>query len=471
MKTRVAVKKTGKRKKVQDPSANQQNSLLDESDFECSEESPSNSPKRKISNIIQPQDTQDFPMEDLDDDYSPDGFTQVTRKIKKSNNQPAASVNQSSSANKHPTGASATSNTLKATKPKPIFVDVNYNVAINAIKAIQLTEIPVLKILSSNSVAIHPKDTASKVKIIEALDNKAINFHTFTEKADRKLKAVLKGFFKCSNEELLKYLKDASIPAVGVSTLYENDDRPVYFVLFPPNVTSIPQLNQQFKIINYLMVRWEAIKPSSKRHTQCGRCKRWGHTSSNCNRQFRCIKCIEPHLPGECKRVSRDAPEGNVACVNCQGPHPANSTACPAFKAYIESITKKRKPTARVPASRPGLPARTDASAWPCIEQHTEAPRPIIHPGTQAKITPSSRVSFAEKIAANNTTAKAKVSSEYLSSSSHSQSGPSVRNSLPENPILVEAINHLQTQLNEMIKKLHESFMALCQNLVEHYGH
>jgi hypothetical protein len=64
-----------------------------------------------------------------------------------------------------------------------------------------------------------------------------------------------------------------------------------------------------------------------------------GHAASNCNRPYRCVKCTEEHLPGQCKRTTR---EGHAACVNCNGQHPANSIECPQYKKYTELITKRR---------------------------------------------------------------------------------------------------------------------------------
>ncbi|KAI4473877.1 hypothetical protein M0802_015898 [Mischocyttarus mexicanus] len=37
---------------------------------------------------------------------------------------------------------------------------------------------------------------------------------------------------------------------------------------------------------------------------QCRRCQRFGHSVSNCDLEYRCVKCREEHEPGECKAAS-----------------------------------------------------------------------------------------------------------------------------------------------------------------------
>lgn len=78
-----------------------------------------------------------------------------------------------------------------------------------------------------------------------------------------------------------------------------------------------------------------------KRPMPCRRCKRWGHSASNCNHHYRCIKCNEDHEPGHCSRTNNDV--GKPFCVNCGGDHPANSTTCPNYQRYYEAIQARRK--------------------------------------------------------------------------------------------------------------------------------
>ncbi|GBP72653.1 Nucleic-acid-binding protein from transposon X-element [Eumeta japonica] len=61
---------------------------------------------------------------------------------------------------------------------------------------------------------------------------------------------------------------------------------------------------------------------------QCHRCQAFGHSSANCHRPQRCVRCGERHLAADCPRPRDQKP----TCANCQGPHPASDKRCPAFR-------------------------------------------------------------------------------------------------------------------------------------------
>ena len=67
------------------------------------------------------------------------------------------------------------------------------------------------------------------------------------------------------------------------------------------NIGKLLKINR----LSYLKVSWEKIKKNDI--TQCYKCQRIGHTAQNCNLNHRCVKCTEPHGPGECKIKKGDA--------------------------------------------------------------------------------------------------------------------------------------------------------------------
>jgi len=73
---------------------------------------------------------------------------------------------------------------------------------------------------------------------------------------------------------------------------------------------------------------------------QCYRCQAFGHTSGNCYKKPRCVKCAQSHLMSECV-ISPDTP---AKCCNCSGDHPASYTQCPA---YIKFLEKRVQVTSR----------------------------------------------------------------------------------------------------------------------------
>jgi hypothetical protein len=501
-------KSTKRRKKSVDQPKVSKNQLIDESDTESSESS-AESKKRKPNQQVTTKNHSNNNMDSLmmstqlpndletESEESDDGFQVVANKSKqnKASKSDTASksttpVNQRgtmTAAQNQPakTSSQSAGNVPKTTKVKPICVDANYLVALNTVKSINVTPKPIIRILNKDSVSIQAADNESKSKILEALTNKAIHFHSYTEKENRKIMVALKGYFLCSSDELLETLKDANIPAYRASILYNNKDHPIYSVQFLPGTMTLLKLQQQHNVIDYLKVRWESIKPSTKRITQCGTCKLWGHSSANCNRPYRCIKCLNDHRPGECLRTTKENTDlSQVACVNCKGQHPANSIVCPAFKDYAKKMkipldekgvpvktSKEREQNTRPKAASLDPPPRTSTTKWPKPpDDHTttvcQTEEPEEH---RHRINPQKRALYAEKLQAKQ-------------SSSVSSGNPELRRPLmsvlsvvkppsTSNPILTDALTQLHTQLTTIIQTLNDSYLAICQNLIDQYGH
>lgn len=228
---------------------------------------------------------------------------------------------------------------------KPIFVNNSFQVVNNFINGLTLTKLPLLKILSNRKIQVTCFSAADKAKVIEELNVKLLPFHTFTEPADKNVIFLLKGHNHVTPEKLLAKLIEESVPATKVTFFKDNEDNPIYIVHFKKEQSTINfnQLQHSHKSIGNLIVKWEKIDKRRKRPTQCHRCQTWGHSASNCGYSYKCVKCIEDHLPGQCQRKTR---EGTPKCVNCRGDHAANSRQCEAFRHYEARVSS------RVPAPR-----------------------------------------------------------------------------------------------------------------------
>jgi hypothetical protein len=343
-------------------------------------------------------------------------------------------------------------------KAKPIIVSANYNVFKNIIINLKLEHKPLIKILNANQISLLC-DAGDKATIIKKLEEQKIAFHTFTEKSSRKTAVVLKGFYYLSSAPMLEMLKNNGIAADSVSFISSSEERPIYLVHFRPGTTSIHQLKSEYRAIDSVIVRWENQDKDSKRHVQCGKCKRWGHTSANCGHTYRCIKCNGDHAPRECSRTTREnTAESRVYCVNCEGEHPANSTICPAFQRYVTKI-KVRKPVARMaPQSRPAA-----------VEDYDEFPEIL---STQLHINQSTATSSLPRITPSQRATYAETIKQRFSKHQHVVSSPNPINEATQSPseFLTKAIQTLTNHLECMLKSLNETFSTLCHQLQSLYG-
>ncbi|CAG9812397.1 unnamed protein product [Phaedon cochleariae] len=76
---------------------------------------------------------------------------------------------------------------------------------------------------------------------------------------------------------------------------------------------------------------------------------------TNCRREYRCVKCGEPHPTSTCPKPRHT----DATCANCKGKHPANFRGCP--KTPKLPTTAATKPTTK-PAQKPRTRQATAAS-------------------------------------------------------------------------------------------------------------
>lgn len=128
----------------------------------------------------------------------------------------------------------------------------------------------------------------------------------------------------------------------------------MFLIQFSPSskaqeIVKIERLHNQSVI-------WSLLKKSEM--TQCYRCQRFGHASTYCGMEERCVKCLDSHEKGKCKispktteNATHDPMEDNEenpaadgllskskpACVNCRSTgHPASWRGCPTYKLLIQ---------------------------------------------------------------------------------------------------------------------------------------
>lgn len=133
----------------------------------------------------------------------------------------------------------------------------------------------------------------------------------------------------------------------------ENRDLSIYRVQLSP-FSQVHELTDIKYLLNQTVI-WENINNTDM--MQCYRCQRYNHTARNCKMPFRCVKCKNQHVPGECPadKIKADVAKSNAdvikqndskidsaitlqslpisSCVNCgQSGHPANYRKCPMYQ-------------------------------------------------------------------------------------------------------------------------------------------
>ncbi|KAH8034907.1 hypothetical protein HPB51_003194 [Rhipicephalus microplus] len=97
--------------------------------------------------------------------------------------------------------------------------------------------------------------------------------------------------------------------------------------------------------VSLFLVRFP-VRPARPRPLQCRQCGRFGHVKESCSWPGSCIRCGRTH-PGESCKQTR--------CVNCGGPHSADTPECPRWQ--------EQRKIATIMASSPTILSRRTVAA------------------------------------------------------------------------------------------------------------
>jgi len=153
-------------------------------------------------------------------------------------------------------------------------------------------------------------------------------FHTYSLPEEKTITVTLKGLPNIPNLSIKEELANLGI-AINICTLINKENS--LYATYKINLSAKFTLTHLRKIRYLFHSRiWEKYI-NSKKALQCYRCQAFGHTSANCYKNLRCVKCAQSHLTSECKKSS----ETSAKCCNCSGEHPASFSQCPAYTRYL----------------------------------------------------------------------------------------------------------------------------------------
>jgi len=154
-------------------------------------------------------------------------------------------------------------------------------------------------------------------------------FHTYSLPEEKTITVTLKGLPNIPNLSIKEELANLGI-IINTCTLISKENS--LYATYKINLNAKTTLTHLRKI-RYLFhsrIYWEKYI-NSKKALQCYRCQAFGHTSANCYKNPRCVKCAQSHLTSECKK----SPETLAKCCNCSGEHLASFSQCPAYTRYL----------------------------------------------------------------------------------------------------------------------------------------
>ena len=194
-----------------------------------------------------------------------------------------------------------------------------------------------INLINSGKHIIYTKSISDYNKALSLLKMVSSNFYTYTPKNQKNQTFLLKGLSQNNScTEILEELNSLAIPdlkfikvsAFSTKKSIKNEKiLPIHIVQISPD--SNPNKLKDIRSINYQKIQWDKLRKSEI--TQCFNCQHFGHTSSNCNLPYRCVKCNVNHGPNECKldkNVKLEKKE--IYCANCKNfGHPASYRGCP----------------------------------------------------------------------------------------------------------------------------------------------
>jgi len=140
-----------------------------------------------------------------------------------------------------------------------------------------------------------------------------------------------------TEEDITQQLKSSiQIEVIKCLKMKGSSEKSNSFLITMDNKINTKDL-YKIKELDHVKITWQKFNKKSN-ITQCHRCQKFGHGSTNCNRAPRCVKCIWQHLTKDCT-ITKDG-TSTVQCTNCHGQHTANYSQCPEFLRYVETLNK-----------------------------------------------------------------------------------------------------------------------------------
>ncbi|GBP70185.1 Nucleic-acid-binding protein from transposon X-element [Eumeta japonica] len=206
---------------------------------------------------------------------------------------------------------------------------------------------------------------------------------TVTPTNEQPTKVCVRGLPGDTNiQEIMVALQQLDFPATYARRIPPRRDRSgcLFFVqlehLNEEERTRLYAVKELLNMPGVTMEAWRGEGP------QCHRCQLFGHSSHNCHRPMRCVRCGGEHAAASCERPREEKP----TCANCDGPHTANDRRCPVFaEARVRGLKPPQGKDLRRPEAKKALQdiATPETQCNGGRQHHYRenlSPRPIVKP-------------------------------------------------------------------------------------------
>lgn len=161
-------------------------------------------------------------------------------------------------------------------------------------------------------------------KIMTTLSGANTQLYSFTPSSLRNQNILMRGVSEDYSDEEIKQFLILQLPEgfdlVNVRRYSTPRSRSKQHILALHTITIGPGADmgaiKAIRSIDYLRVSFEVARKTYI--TQCYRCQRPGHTSSNCHMDYRCVKCNNNHGPGACALTKGQNNIAELYCHNCE---------------------------------------------------------------------------------------------------------------------------------------------------------
>lgn len=289
-------------------------------------------------------------------------------------------------------------------------------------------------------------------------------FHTYSDKNNKKRTLVIKGLHEKTDVQQLKLELESHEYEVHSINLMKNTKQPMYMVTLNGNA-QINQIKQQVRFLDHTKITWDNYI-NKRRITQCHRCQTWGHATTNCYAKPACLKCAGEHLTKDCVKPKTTPAQ----CVNCGEDHPANATCCAAYKARLEIVEsranmKNQKRTTMPTSTRKyqQIPAIADHNHFPAlIHRESTATETSVHRSAAARHLQSNRYTAEEPSQPHHLTAQ-RISTQRQDTRARASYGTVVSSGQQINSNFAEGNNNPSNlsellQLSREVKELNKIF-------------